>query len=523
MSVKHERGPVQAPHAAGLLYLLLPVLLFWWAYVGGVAGGLFGAVALGATLGVLRAAPRTAILTPANSAGWPRWAAALMLATGVLWLTGFPGGPYPWDWFKHWALIDLLAQQPWPVRTELQGQTLGLRFYLAAYLVPAALAKAPLALPTVAGTALWLGLGVALLLRAVATGTPGTPRAGLAMVVFLLMAGADSAAEYTLRALAGLPQSPWFGFHHEWWALDWLGQPFQYSSVLTALSWVPHQSIATLMVALMLAEESEQPPWAGALGLGLLALWSPFGLLGLLPLLVWRLVRSRRAWLGDPRQAGALLALAAATVPLVLATARYLASELPATGFSWPSAAMLAARLSTGLLFCAVELLPFVLILGWHRLREPAVAVSLVTLLLLPCLGGEPPDFLMRASLGPLGVLAWRAAQVLAAAPGSDARRAPASGRAVSNGLAASVAVARWAGMAGLLLASLTSINEAVYQRQAGAAHAGQAESDALHKPYLLGFAYESQISVKEFFDTCGWGFLPQYFAQHPAWIAEPR
>src|SRR6185436_9811487 len=120
-------------------------------------------------------------------------------------------------------------------------------------------------------------------------------------------------------------------------------------------------------VAFALARTPERAPWGAALGIALLALWSPFGLVGLLPVLAWRLVRSGREWVSQPAlaAAGALL-----LVPLVLGAARFLASELPSTGLALPSWAVLSGRLATGVVFVGLELLPCVLILGRRLWRD---------------------------------------------------------------------------------------------------------------------------------------------------------
>lgn len=497
-------GPAGSGPGPAEAYLLLPVLIFWGGYVGGVSGGLLALAPL-AWIGWCRVRGIGGEPLPGMA-----WLSGALLALVVLGVMGFPQGPWAWDWFKHWALMGALADHAWPVRLELRGEEWGLRFYLAAYLVPGLLVKAWPALGLRWAAALWFGLGIGVLLAQVAAWAaaqaPSARRAGtaravwLAPALFLLLAGADGCIEYGLRLL-GFAALPGPGLHTEWWMLDWFGILWQFTGPLAALTWVPHQAIATFLVAFALARRPEQAPWGAALGLAVLALWSPFGLVGLLPVLAWRLAWSWREWWGRRELRWLALAGLLLLSPLVFAAVRFLSSELPATGLVLPTWAAWRSRLAPGVLFVALELLPCALILGRRLWADGLLRLCMLELLVIALLGGgEPPDFVMRASAGPLAII------MVHASVGFSVRWAQGKRAA---GLA----------LVGLAISLPTSLNEALYHLNGGAAHRALPIDDVMRNPSRVAFSERSEVSVPEFFDACGWRYLPQYFVRRPAYF----
>jgi hypothetical protein len=141
------------------------------------------------------------------------------------------------------------------------------------------------------------------------------------------------------------------------------------------------------------------------------------------------------------------------------------------------------------------------LLLGSRLWRDPLPRLCVLILLAMPLLGGgEPPDFVMRASMGPLAILMLRVVEALPAR-WAEGRRAVA---AVSLGL---------------LLSLPTSVNEALYHLSAGAAHKTLPSWDPMSAPARSHFTRDFHMSVPAFFDECGWRYLPQYFARQPAYI----
>ena len=433
----------------------------------------------------------------------PRSPAAICLlgALVLLGLIGMPGGPYPWDWIKHWAMINTLADEPWPVVLPLREEPLHLRFYIGAYLVPAALAKL-FGLSVLVGTAIWFGSGFALLFRVVMLypGPVATWRAGLLLPALLMLAGADAWASIALRAQAGLPAIGVLGFHPEWWTLMLADYPLQYTSLLALLVWVPHQSVATLLVtALILTDRGPQCLARWLLATGLLALWSPYGLVGALPLLALRMAQCWReggAGFGGAARALHVMRSTAAIGAVVgggfaLLVAAALTHQLPPSLLCLECVPMRVLQPERYALFWGVELVVPALLLRGRLWTDPVLRLSFLMLLLLPLIAGPTPDPVMRISMAPIFTLMLASAQSL-------------------------LCTRDWRGLVSATLAvaaSLpTTVGEVSYHLSHGQAHAAMPPGDPLGASWYSTFATTHQVTMREFFEVCGWRWLPQYF-----------
>lgn len=181
------------------------------------------------------------------------------------------------DWTKHNAVLADLVDQPWPVAWDVDGERLGLVYYVAWYLPAAlagklggwALANAVLFATTLAGA-----LVAALWVMALARGAP-------------LVAGVVLACFAGLDVLVRLPgwewelgrawRKVWWGFASEWWA-EWL----HYPGTVGSLFWAPPQLLAAWLATALVIDAARRrdggfPP---ALVLALASLWSAFGSLG---------------------------------------------------------------------------------------------------------------------------------------------------------------------------------------------------------------------------------------------------
>lgn len=473
-----------------LLYLGLPALVFLlgfidWSFALPILAGVVSSLFL-----ELRARPESGRRFGRPDRRTVLVSAAIGLA--VLLVVGFPNGPFAWDWVKHWSLLNALSSSAWPTTIDVEGVPHFLRFYMGAYLVPAALARF-LHVPTWLGFGAWLWLGYALVVwmavqRASHLGSRALIGAG---ALLLGIAGADIWILTLLRNLSGAPAMPMLGTHSEWWMYATLGVPLQYSSILAALVWVPHQSIATLLVAggLLFRDEAEDFP-GHLLAYGLLALWSPFGMIGLLPLLLVRGWRYRAAWL-KPRIvvagasaaafAGLMVVLLAGGVPGRIACVACAPERIASDGHHY-------------LLFFAVELAFFAIVLGRRLVRDPVCVVCVAVLAILPLVAGDTPDLVMRVSLGPLGVL----------------------GLLCVDELFRASSVKKLAWTVALLLCVPTALGEVVYQRTSGRAHfalAQLAPQDPLASRWYFSFAPTSAIDLTLYMRVVPpteWG---QYFA----------
>jgi hypothetical protein len=466
-------------------YLATPALLFLAAAAD---------PAIGWPLAVMLGGGVTAVLWRGRfgqSAHGAAMAVSAVLAALTLLVAGFPHGPFAWDWIKHWGLINHLATHEWPSTLAQPNGSLGtMRYYVAAYLVPAAAAKGAPGVPLWLTTALWFGLGtaVALQLAVVPMRHMGRRSTALAAVLLLCFAGADLLAENAVRLVQQRTIADIFGLHYEGWFAEETGMQLQYTSMLGLLLWVPHQAIATMLVASMLA--IDRSPGAlprSLLAFGLLALWSPYGMIGLLPLVAVRVLQSATE-LQEPAAA-----LQAATgLAFAAAVAAYLSTDTPQNGMCISCAPARFASAGHFAIFLTVELGAILLILR-RRLHDTAVVVSTLTLAVIPFFYGEAPDFVMRASMGPLFILAMRCTETLV-----HWRRAS--------------TLDRWLYAVALSLMLPTAISEVTFHLSGGSAHRRLDDHDPLKRPWYTTFAGTHDVTAKRFFEICGWRFYPQYF-----------
>jgi hypothetical protein len=217
-------------------------------------------------------------LPPSSSQPSTKLAIIIILAAGLAACTGVIGGMgMPYDWIKHLGLVRDLDRTSWPVvlRGSAGESSLALRYSSAYYLAPAAAA-------TVVGPAVdrlliygWTALGLIFFLGRYPIGREAREVQIFRIALLLLFSGADIVGTLVLGA------TKMSYTHLEWWA-----QYFQYSSLMTAVMWVPqHLLPAAIAVALLMDRETRVriAPIMGLL-LAALPLWSPFAALGILPI-----------------------------------------------------------------------------------------------------------------------------------------------------------------------------------------------------------------------------------------------
>ncbi|WP_457419992.1 hypothetical protein [Roseateles sp. P5_E7] len=481
-------------NVAALCYLVVPGLLFLTSFVR-PALGLPLALALLMLLAhaVLKRRGEPHVSVQLRLLGV---APSVILAIGTLALMGFATGHYCWDWIKHWALLNSLEGLPWPVELNLQGEPGYLRFYVGAYLVPAAMAHAT-GWSVVACTALWYGLGLVLAFTLLGSGANAIGnRLRLLWVVPLLlcMAGADAWMQTLLRPEVG--PITFTGFHHEWWANALLDHPLQYGSPLCLLLWVPHQAIpAFIAVGLLRRLRAADDIGTVVLATSMLALWSPYALIGVVLLLVPHVLAQpalRKAVRRPGPAAGGAVLAASAFAALMAWT---LTHELPAGGLCLSCAPARLAQPGPYLLFLAVELAIPLLLLRRRLFDDAASIAAVVTLAVLPWIGGPVPDAVMRISMPALIYLFIRCAHEIAQRPPRQFA-------------VAAVLV--------LTLSGPTVWGEASFHVEGGARHKALLARDPLASPYYTVWASRTTYSAQEFFEICGWKWRPQYFAFTP-------
>ena len=305
------------------------------------------------------------------------------------------------------AVLRDMAIHPWPYAYTARGLPEMLRAPLGMYLLPALAMKA-------GGQAVgdWALLAQnALLLTIVlalgATLFDGARRRATALAVFVAFSGLDVVGAWLATLQTGAPLAD----HLESWA-----SPLQFSSHVTQIFWVPQHAIAGWIGAIGFALWRDRGlPLGPFLALvPLTVLWSPLGAIGVLPFaaVAGAIALAR----GQVRVVD--IALPALACVLMIPTLLYLSADAAAVG---AKAAPLSANVY--LAFEALEAAPLLLIAFWaarrRKLGRATLAVIAAMLLLLP-LGqvGFASDFVMRASIAPLALLALMVADAVATVRG---------------------------------------------------------------------------------------------------------
>ena len=305
------------------------------------------------------------------------------------------------DWQVRDAVLHDMIAYRWPFVYTARGQAEVLRAPLGMYMLPAIVGKgAGLASADVA-MLVQNSVLLALLLALAATLYPRLRVRLVALLVFIAFSGMDVVGALWMYFLEGMPLSS----HIEPWA------HIQFSSHLTQAFWVPHHALAGWCGALffLLWRDGKLPLVVPLGALPLLALWSPFGAIGAFPFVVhagFRSLTEGRIHIGD-----------------ILFPVIACALALPALVYLTVAAATVGVRPypispDTYLLFQLIEILPYlgaVTALGLcGRFAGATLAIVAVCLLLFPLVQvGPSSDFMMRASITALAILAVQVADVL--------------------------------------------------------------------------------------------------------------
>ncbi len=391
------------PFGLVLLLVATPNLLFLASHLQSVplAAGCIVLVA-GAVIHVLRDLARTR-----TTLDGPLLAISLTIALALCLLGGethlfFAND----DWLIRDAVLHDLVAEPWPVGYLYAGDATMLRAPLGLYLLPAAIGK----VAGLHGAHATLLVQNTLLFGCVLYGfarLAPSRRRGLALLaVFVAFSGWDIVGSMIVDD----PLIP--GIHLEQWLRD-----LQFSSHVTQIFWVPNHAASgwVFVGAYGLWRMSALRSTSLAVVFGLCVFWSPLSAVGALPFLIAALLTDRAAGrlaLADSAIVG-LAALGLAPVALYLCAD---AGRVP-HGLQELSVGF-AGRY---VLLIAFDLLPILFILRlspesitganqWSRI-ETAILIAVLLLVPLYKLGGA--DFVMRASIPALAVLALRVGTVL--------------------------------------------------------------------------------------------------------------
>lgn len=307
------------------------------------------------------------------------------------------------DWVVRYSLLADMARATWPFAYASASGPEVLRAPIGMYLLPALAGKLgggaamDWALPAQNG----LLLGALLALGSTLFDTARARR--LALVVILAFSGMDTIGQW-LTDPAGL----WpLDAHINGWA-----KSLQYSSNLTLAFWVPQHAASGWIGALaFLLWRADRLPLSRFLCIVPLAmLWSPLGVMGTLPFVAYAGIETLvRRKLTTADIALPLVALGLAAVPI-----GYLQADAGHVGFHLGLRDPMLYPI-----FILLDAVPLLLV-AWlgGRIGRSGFALVVACLLLFPFIVvGISADFVMRASITPLAILAVLVVDVLIAAP----------------------------------------------------------------------------------------------------------
>jgi hypothetical protein len=311
------------------------------------------------------------------------------------------------DWYVRDAVLHDLVTGPWPVGyASPDGAMRLLRAPVGFYLPAALVGKWAGLMAAHAAMAVWTAAGATLFLLQILSRIPSRLGAALmAAAVLVLFSGLDVVG--TLLHAPGAAAHWDITWHLEWWA-----ERYQYSSMTTQLFWVPNHALCgwVAMGLLMRSPRGALEPMLPILIVAV-ALWSPLTALGLTP---FALLRAGEAMRRSLELAHPRVWLPAAIVGLVIAAYLTLdSSRIPRSWIVGNGDSVLSNLARQAEFFVLEAGLAGGAILALRRSR--AVVLALVILALLPLVSfGAANDFVMRASIPSLAVLAMEAARALA-------------------------------------------------------------------------------------------------------------
>lgn len=308
------------------------------------------------------------------------------------------------DWLIRDAVLHDLATGPWPVGYLYAGDATMLRAPLGLYLLPAAIGRVAGLHAAHGALLIQNGLLFGCLFYGFARLAPSRRRGLGLLAVFVAFSGWDVVGSM----LAGDPLNP--GRHLEHWA-----RSLQFSSHVTQLFWVPnHAASGWIFVgAYGLWRSGALRATSLAVIFGLCVLWSPLSMIGAVPFLAVTLAADAGRGRLTPEGLAAIGLAGLGLVPVAL----YLGADAGRVPHGLQD--LTGPFLHRYALLVLLEVVPPVLLLvlapgrgtPWDR-AEIGLVVGLLLLVPLYRLGAV--DFVMRASIPALAVLALRVGTAVA-------------------------------------------------------------------------------------------------------------
>lgn len=263
----------KALRAITVIYAILPIIIFYIGWLTPIAALIFSLLTISGLVFFLRSKNSGECSYAEISA--KQLAAVAAIAVFWCFLAGQGGFVHQsTDHIIRNAIFRDMIKQPWPV---IYDNDQLLSYYIAHWIVPAAVGKGVLTLSDSVGAGLlagrialliWSSIGIflSLLLISVITAQGNKCRAILSSLLLIFFSGAD--------ILGSLITDTCTLTHLEWWA-----EFAQFSSVTTCLFWVYNQFIVILPLTLCIINETSTENFAF---LGLLMFpYGPFPFLGI--------------------------------------------------------------------------------------------------------------------------------------------------------------------------------------------------------------------------------------------------
>ncbi|MEQ8717298.1 MAG: hypothetical protein RIE08_06775 [Acidimicrobiales bacterium] len=219
-------------------------------------------------------------------------ASILPIAIGLALITGAGGYlPQAWDWLKHNAVLRDLLVESWPVTYEVGGSEVGLVYYVGHYLPAAAIGKALGWEAANAAMLAWTTIGIALAISWFVTHVGPVAKPAFIAMFFMVFSGLDAVGRALLGPLLSMPDVVLPSGQLDWWAGVAL-----YPANVTSVMWGPQHALAGWVATglVLYAARSGYTRWVVAI-VPMVAIFSPFVVVGLLPIVGAALVRKARS------------------------------------------------------------------------------------------------------------------------------------------------------------------------------------------------------------------------------------
>ena len=317
------------------------------------------------------------------------------------------------DWQVRYAVLNDLTTHPWPWAYDTgQGLTI-LRCPVGIYLLPALIGK--VGGQTAAEFAM-LAQNAAVLAAILALAAPLVQPGRRRIITLLLITGFSGMDLIGAIVARGNLQA-----HLESWA------GFQYTANLTLAFWVPQHALAGWLGAVLylLWRKGILPLHALLLVIPALPLLSPLAVFGVVPFVAYAGIESllrRRIGFAD-------IVLPGLTSLLAVPSLLYLSAgfvEVPTGAAQFP--------LLNAFAFYSFEILPFLAIMwlayGHWSVDRVTVLIAAALMLLFPLARvGESTDFMMRAGIAPVTIIAIAIVAILQDRPNQDTQNLQAARR----------------------------------------------------------------------------------------------